>query len=135
MGSNPCKGDLLRGVIIITINWCPAHPQLLTENKQIILRGGFPQRLSYKKTDRSDSSFRCVVLFFPTCRRCYMGIHCCLFHHQVFKVIWETRCLKIGSDRGGRCGLVAVKQMVVSSITDGQSGLKGSYLRGPEDRG
>lgn len=64
-----------------------------------------------------------------------MGIHCCLFHDQVFKVIWETRCLKIGSDRGGRCGLVAVEQMVVSSITDGQSGLKGSYLRGPEDRG
>lgn len=64
-----------------------------------------------------------------------MRVLCCLFHHRVFKVWGESRCLKIGSDRRRRCGLVGVEQMIVSSMTGSMSGLKGSYQRGLKNRG
>lgn len=64
-----------------------------------------------------------------------MKVLCCFFHHQVFKVWGESRCLKIGSDRRRRCGLVGVEQMIVSSMTGSMSGLKGSYQRGLKNRG
>lgn len=32
-------------------------------------------------------------------------------------MIYENRCLKIGSYRRGRCGMIGVEEMVVSSMT------------------
>ena len=104
-------------------------------NKQINKsQGPLSSKICLSKSQTEVVLCSGAFCFFTIHRRWYMRTLCCLFHHQVFKVLGESRCPKIGPDRRRRCGLVGVQQMIVSSMTGSMSGLTRSYQRGLKNR-